>query len=205
MHDDTPREQDNLKADTALDSAIEASTDPVVISLKNAHRLEKIRASLRAEAELLMQTSPMSRIMRRDWNIVSAKLFLNALDPAYSALIKKDLDELHWQVDDLAHQLKMLRLSTLDKTWMRPRQMVVQVIHPLTASWLRAFKRFDTSFCLLINAEKAGLITRRQRFAMLAPSQLTYFAFKARAMNLSVDNYSGQFESEQRCTETEEV
>lgn len=175
---------DLLNADEALDTELESSLDPLVVRMKNEHRLTKLRASLRADANIVMRTSPLARVMRRDWNIVSAKLFLNALDPTYQAQIRRDLDELHWQVDDLWDQVKHLPTEGFDTNWMLPRQLSLQVVHPLTASWLRAFRRFDECFGTLLVAEKGALITRRQRFAFLAPVQLAYFSFKATAMNL---------------------
>lgn len=180
----SPSTPDILNADATLDTELESSSDPLVVRMKNEHRLTKLRASLRADAKIVMRTSPIARVMRRDWNIVSAKLFLNALDPNYQAQIKRDLDELHWQVDDLWDQLKLLPTAGFDATWMHPRQLSLQVVHPLTASWLRAFRKFDECFGALLVAEKGTLITRRQRFAFLAPVQLAYFSFKATAMNL---------------------
>lgn len=175
---------DHLDTDAALDDELEHSVDPLVVRMKNEHRLTNLRASLRAEATIMMKTSPISRVMRRDWNIVSAKLFLNALEPAYQSQIKRDLDELHWQVDDLWDQVKHLPSSGIDSSWMVPRQLTLQVVHPLTASWLRGFRKFDDCFSALLVAEKGTLITRRQRFAFLAPVQLAYFSFKATAMKL---------------------
>lgn len=175
---------DHLDTDAALDDELERSVDPLVVRMKNEHRLTNLRASLRAEATIMMKTSPISRVMRRDWNIVSAKLFLNALEPAYQSQIKRDLDELHWQVDDLWDQVKHLPSSGIDSSWMVPRQLTLQVVHPLTASWLRGFRKFDDCFSALLVAEKGTLITRRQRFAFLAPVQLAYFSFKATAMKL---------------------
>lgn len=175
---------DHLDTDAALDDELEHSVDPLVVRMKNEHRLTNLRASLRAEATIMMKTSPISRVMRRDWNIVSAKLFLNALEPAYQSQIKRDLDELHWQVDDLWDQVKHLPSSGIDSAWMVPRQLTLQVVHPLTASWLRGFRKFDDCFSALLLAEKGTLITRRQRFAFLAPVQLAYFSFKATAMKL---------------------
>ncbi|MBS3912846.1 MAG: hypothetical protein KGZ70_13765 [Hydrogenophaga sp.] len=173
-----------LNADIELDAQLNATDDPVIVQMKNEHRIDRIRARLRASATIQMKTSPISRVLRRDWNIVSAKLFLNSLDGDYQQQIRRDLDELHWQVDDLLDQLRATPFGPLDSSWMTPRLLNVQVIHPLTASWLRAFRTFDACFEVLINAERAQKITRKQRFAFTAPVQLAYFSFKATAMKL---------------------
>lgn len=173
-----------LDTEAELDAQLDQSNDPLIVQMKNENRIANLRASLRASVTITMQTSPLSRVMRRDWNIVSAKLFLNAIDQAYQQQIKHDLDELHWQTDDLLEQLQLFPAEKLDASWMVPRQLSLQVVHPLTASWLRAFRKFDKSIAILINAERAELITRRQRFSFLAPVQLAYFSFKATAMKL---------------------
>ncbi len=173
-----------LNADDELDMELERTVDPVIVQMKNEDRIAKLRAKLRAESTITMRTSPISRVLRRDWNIVSAKLFLNSIDADYQQQIRRDLDELHWQVDDLLEQLKVMPIGKLDTSWMVPRQLDVKVIHPLTASWLRAFRNFDRCFEILINAERSQLITRKQRFAFSAPVQLAYFSFKATAMKL---------------------
>lgn len=181
--EDTPVPE-NLDTEAELDAQLDQSNDPLIVQMKNENRIANLRASLRASVTITMQTSPLSRVMRRDWNIVSAKLFLNAIDQSYQQQIKHDLDELHWQSDDLLEQLQLFPAEKLDSSWMVPRQLNLQVVHPLTASWLRAFRKFDKSIAILINAERAELITRRQRFSFLAPVQLAYFSFKATAMKL---------------------
>ena len=174
----------SLNADKELDLELEKSVDPVIVQMKNENRIAKLRAKLRAEATITMRTSPISRVLRRDWNIVSAKLFLNSLEADYQKEIRSDLDDLHWMVDDLLDQLTVMPIGKLDASWMVPRQLNVQVIHPLTASWLRAFRNFDKCFEILINAERSQLITRKQRFAFSTPVQMAYLSFKAKAMKI---------------------
>lgn len=174
----------NLDIDPTLDQAIDSSDDPLVVQLKNTERLSKIRADFRASAKLIFNTSPVSRVMRRDWNIVSAKLFLNALDPRIKQRIASDLTELHWQSNDLLEGLQSLPMSKVEPMWMRPRKIELQVVHPLAAQWLRCMRTIDECYLIMINAEKSGVITRKHRWAMLAPTQMAYMGFKASAMNL---------------------
>jgi hypothetical protein len=173
-----------LNADEELDKELALTADPVIVQMKNENRIASLRTKLRAQATITMRTSPISRVLRRDWNIVSANLFLNCLYGDYQNEIRNDLAELHWMVDDLKHELSVLPIGSLDTSWMVPRRLDVQVIHPLTASWLRAFRNFDKCFEILINAERSNLITRKQRFAFTAPVQIAYLIFKAKAMNM---------------------
>jgi len=173
-----------LVVDSALDNEIDNATDPLIVEMKNTHRLDRIRTNLRADVTVVFKTSPVSRVMRRDWNLVSAKMFLNAIDERQRKRIATDLTELHWQANDLLDALQALPMPKEDWAWMRPRQIDAQVVHPLAAQWLRCMKTIDECYLILINAEKAKIITRKQRWAMVAPSQLAYLGFKTSAMNL---------------------
>jgi hypothetical protein len=180
--DSIPESQ--LLAAETLNAEIDLSTDPLVVQMKNTDRLERIRTSMLARADLIFQTSPVSRVMRRDWNIVSAKLFLNSLSPQIRQRISDDLVELVWQSTDLLDSLQTLRKPDDENLWMRPRKLQLQVIHPLAAQWLRCMRNIDSCYLIMINAEKSGVITRKHRWAMLGPTQMAYMGFKASAMNL---------------------
>lgn len=180
----TARATTHLEVDPTLDAEINSSTDHVIVELKGSERLARIRTSLKARASITMKTSPVSRVMRRDWNIVSAKLFLNAIDHHQRNRIASDLTELHWQSTDLLEVLRAIPMPKAEAMWMRPRALELQVVHPLAAQWLRCMRTLDECYLIMINAEKSGSITRKQRWAMVAPTQMAYMGFKASAMNL---------------------
>lgn len=185
-----PAEQ-TLIVDPMLDAELSASQDPVVVQLKNEGRLDGYRRTLRAEKSILFQTSPMSRVVRRDWNIVSAKMFLNLFDRKLKYRIQDGLMELNWQADDLLEGLKRLPMNHVQGVRLRPRLIHVQVVHPFAAQWLRCLRTLDACYEVLINAEQGKVLTRRQRWAMMAPAQLAYLAFKAAAMNQRIDGEMG--------------
>jgi len=174
----------NLSVDPWLDDEIDHSDEPLVVQLKNANRLERLRTTLRVNTTITMLTSPLARILRRDWNLVSAKLFVNALDKDYEQLIRQEVSELAWQAADLHDLASALPVSQTEAAWMRPRTLHIQIVHPITAQWLRAFVVYDRAFAKLINAEKAGRMTKQQRLAMIRPCQLSYMGFKAIAMKM---------------------
>lgn len=180
----------SLNVDTDLDRELEDSNEPLVVELKCSHRIEKIRTSLTASATVTFSTSPVARILRRDWNLVSAKMFLNCLDEEYAKLVQDDADELAWQTNDLLDMVKSLPIGNMEMAWMRPRQLNLQIVHPLAAQWLRAFVKYDKAFAILINAEKAQRITRAKRWQLTFPTQMAYMGFKARAMKLPLKSTS---------------
>lgn len=59
------------------------SAPAIDVEMKNAHRMEALRPRMRAHVDATFEASPVARVMRRDWNIVSSKLYMHALDPAY--------------------------------------------------------------------------------------------------------------------------
>ncbi|WP_234265109.1 hypothetical protein [Hydrogenophaga sp. NFH-34] len=174
----------DLSVDRVLDNELETSTEPLVVELKNGHRLQRIRASMSAAASIQFATSPIARILRRDWNIVSAKLFLNCLDPDWAKLVREDAAEMTWQMSDLLDIVKSLPVGQIEHAWMRPRKINLQIVHPICAQWLRAFTKYDQAYTILINAQKSGRMQPKQRWALTLPSQMAYMGFKARAMKL---------------------
>jgi len=161
-----------------------ANSSGSVVQLKNTHRMDSLRPRMRAYVNATFEASPVARVMRRDWNILSSKLYMNAIDSDYRKRIEDDLVEMSWQIDDTADQVRCMPFQRLDREWLAPRHMQVQVVHPMTASWLRSMMVLDEVFALLICAEKAGMITRRKRISILLPCQLSYMTFKATSMKM---------------------
>lgn len=156
----------------------------IAVALKNTHRIQQINTRISAFKDVTMWTSPMARLMRRDWNILSAKLYINAKDSEYASRIKEDLAEMAWVISDLADQVRIMPLLEVSTSWLRPRKMSVQIIHPMTASWLRCMIELDETFMRLICAEKAELIQRKRRHQLMLPCQLAYMGFKATSMKI---------------------
>ncbi|ABM59448.1 hypothetical protein Veis_3733 [Verminephrobacter eiseniae EF01-2] len=168
------------------DSSIEDAIAEACVELKNEHRMNALRTRMRAHVDVTFQASPVARVMRRDWNIVSSKLYVNALAQDYRQRIESDMIEMTWQMDDTADQVRAMPFEKLDTSWLHPRRMQVQVVHPITAAWLRSMVAMDEMYAKLICAEKAGMITLRKRHALLLPCQLSYMAFKATAMKMQL-------------------
>ena len=174
----------SLSVDSFLDEEVEGFHEPLILSLKNGNLMDTLRTSLRAEATVTYQTSPVARIVRRDWNIVSAKLFVSALDHDYAKKIRADVSDMTWQMQDVLDVARTLPIPDLDTSWMRPRELRLQIVHPLAAQWLRAFTLLDQAYAILINAELDERITPEMRWQIIAPAQMAYMGFKATAMRL---------------------
>lgn len=187
---------DALTVDPVLDSELAQSTEPLVVTLKNSDRLDSLRVNLRATTSVVFTASPVARILRRDWNLVCAKLFLNALDPEYAKKIQENVIELSWQTQDLSETVGAMPFGELDLSWMRPRKLELQIIHPLAGRWLHAFQRYDEAFSILINAQKAGKLTPKQRWSLTSSCQLSYIGFKAIAMKLPLKTATELLEQE---------
>lgn len=168
----------------SVDTSNEEDPNGAMVTLKNADRLNALRTRMRASVDVTFEASPVARVMRRDWNLVSRKLYMNARDHLYYKKIESDLVEMCWQMDDVADQIRAMPYQRLDRSWLRPRRMRVDIVHPMTAAWLRSMVKLDEVFALLVCAEKSGMITRRKRQAIMLPCQLAYMVFKATSMKL---------------------
>lgn len=166
--------------------------------MKNAARLEDIAARMAVDSQQpIFQTQSISRIIRRDWNIVCAKMFVFGLKRDYRKKIEEDLNELHWQVADLAEVTDIGLFSEQDTSWLSPVTVSLRIVCPQGASWLRAMHAWDNSDAKLMTAVKAGLITKEKRFAMMAAVQMAYVGFKGTAMRKPLKNTSEMLEEAQ--------
>lgn len=153
--------------------------------LKNADRMAELRTPLRATITVAFDASPIARVMRRDWNLVSAKLYIHALNKAYRDQIEEDAMEMNWQIDDTYDDVSTMPwFGKIDKAWLHTREMQIDVVHPIAATWLRSMVKMDEIYASLICAEKSGLITLKKRRAIVLPCQISYLAFKATALKM---------------------
>jgi hypothetical protein len=175
-----------LSIDDCLLNAASDDGDSDLVDLKNDHRIEHLRARQRAYVDVTFEASPIARVMRRDWNILSVKLYINALSPAYRERIEADMTEMATQVHETATDVRVMPFGHLERSWLRPRRMNLQVVHPVTAAWLRSMRTLDEIYAILICAEKTGLISARKRQAIMLPCHLSYLAFKCTAMKIQL-------------------
>ncbi|CAN5464912.1 hypothetical protein BH10PSE16_BH10PSE16_04180 [soil metagenome] len=151
--------------------------------MKNADRIDEIACTMSVvKKEVLLMTNPISRTIRRDWNIVSAKMYVFGLKRDHRALIEEDLTELHHQIDELYKIASMGMFSDVDTSWLNMLRIEVKIISAQSSSWLRAMKIWDVCVARLLTAERMGLIDRKQRKNILYPVTMAYLGFKNTAM-----------------------
>ena len=154
--------------------------------VKNQLRIDEIRARMVTERRITILTSTMSRIMRKDWNIVSTKMYVHTLDPKLKTKVSNALAELSWEVADLNEGAEFSLFKNLDHSWLAPEVFMIKIVSPESASWLRAIQNIDLCIAKMLSAEKQGLIEKKQRLAALAGVNLAYTAFKYAAMNMPI-------------------
>lgn len=175
-----------ISIDDSLLTATSDDGDSDLVALKNDHRIENLRARQRAYVDATFEASPIARVIRRDWNILSAKLYINALSHSYRRQIEADMTEFATQVHETATDVRLMPFGHLERSWLRPRRMKIQVVHPITGMWLRSMRTLDEIYAILICAEKTGLISARKRQAIMLPCHLSYLAFKCTAMKIQL-------------------
>jgi hypothetical protein len=154
--------------------------------IKNQRRIDEVRARMVVESKITILTSTMSRIMRKDWNIVSTKMYVHTLNPSIKMRVTEALAELNWEVADLQESATLSLFKNLDHSWLAQENFLVKVLSPESASWLRAVQSIDICIAKMMTAEKQGLLEKKQRLAALAGVNLAYTAFKYSAMNMAI-------------------
>jgi hypothetical protein len=151
--------------------------------LKNDHRIQEIDSSMEANTQVTLLSSTMSRIMRKDWNIVCAKMYVFSLDRAIGHKINDALNALHWQVSDLVESPTVSIFKYSDTSWLKPEDFELRVVSAEAASWLRAICKIDDCVAKLLTAQHEGHIDKQIRVRALAAVSLAYTNFKFIAMN----------------------
>lgn len=163
------------------DGMTSASVDLPVV--KNQSRIDEVRARMATSEDAIITTSTMSRIIRKDWNIVTTKLYISCLKSPLRGKIQESLAELHWEVEDLSSNPAVTMFQNLDSSWLQEIPFSLKIVSPEAASWFRAIKTIDRCIAKMMTAERAGLLEKKQRLAALAGVNMAYTAFKYMAMD----------------------
>ena len=158
------------------------SVDPKLTTLKNGNRIDEIISAMRVETTEQFLTHPVARTVRRDWNIVSAKMYVFCLREDYKVLIAKDLDEFQSQVKELLKIASIDVFSDVDTSWLQRIDLDITIVNPMGSAWLRALKTWDVCVARILSAERVGFIDRQKRIQMLRPATMAYLGFKSTAM-----------------------
>jgi hypothetical protein len=154
-------------------------------ALKNGGRVDEIRSRMIARHTVTLRTSYCSRHLRRDFNIASAKMYVYGLQRGHRDKIAEALKELHWQISLLSEAPAMIMIGPIDVSWLTAETFEFVMVSPESASMYRALRNADNLVARILAGERAGIVTRDQRRALIAPVNMAYVGFKQVAMRLA--------------------
>ncbi len=155
-------------------------TSPGVV--KNSDRNTEIRARLRADADIVLLTSYCARSIRRDFNIVSAKMYVFGLKRSFKAELKERLDDLEFEVAIL--ETELTDVMHLDVSPLTPNTYQLSVVSRESAQMLLILAKSDYLLARLYVAKFLGLMTREERYLGMRSFARSYDAFKRFAMRI---------------------
>lgn len=153
------------------------------IDLKHQNRIDEIDCRTRAISLIKLKTTYASQILRKDWNIVTAKMFILCIQRKDED-IKRDLDELKWQAQNLAEGNDLALFKNIDTDWLNKLDFKLTIIHPTGAAWLRHILSIDNSVAILYAAQRIGLIDRYHRQRILTGVSMANGALKQSATKI---------------------
>ena len=138
-----------------------------VQALNNQNRIDELRSRIRLVQSFSIKTTFVSRVLRKDWNILTVKMFILEIqrkaEESHAALA-----ELVWQANDLATGSDLAQFRQTDTSWLAPINFTVTMVSPSGSTLLRALQSIDNSVAILFGAQRDGLIDKLQRRRILA-------------------------------------
>jgi hypothetical protein len=145
-------------------------------------RIASAGSNLQASREVVFKCSPLARVMRRDWSLVSYRVARTAQRYDLARTLQDCLLEFQTQANELQEQVSIPLFQELPLDWLSPVPMQFPIIHRYMAHLLRTFEHVDHSYALLLSATREGLITRQRQHQIFAPIIYVYGSFKATAL-----------------------
>jgi hypothetical protein len=148
--------------------------------LKNQSRIDRIiESQLRARNSTSLKTSYAFKMMRKDWNLLTAKMFwLSKYTIEDQTRLAEALSELDHQIDTVIEGPDFAMFWGLDSSWLAPITFDFLIINAYAAQFFRAIQKIDYMMSLIFSAEREGLIDRQQRIRIIAGVVFAYIALK---------------------------
>jgi hypothetical protein len=127
--------------------------------LKNTGMIEDIITRLEHRADVDLVSWQISRILRRDYNIVSKKMFIRCRD-------RNGREQVRGLIEELMLQAEMLRGESLKYEAFKethplvPTALVLRVVSPETMQMLKALLVIDQAIGLVKSANIAGHVDK---------------------------------------------
>jgi len=149
-------------------------------TLRDAERIERIRTGAEARVRLTLYTPGLARVVRKDFNIVSAKMFLARADKA--AALSTALRECERSC--VQAELAAERHRADYGVALAPQSFELRIVSPFANRYYRSILRLDAVNKLLVAAETRGVIDRRARAKIVRPCLGLIFEVKRIALDL---------------------
>ena len=148
--------------------------------LKNESKIERIHESqLRIRNSTSLKTSYAFKMMRKDWNLLTAKMYwLSKYTMEEQMRLTESLDELDHQIGTVIEGPDFAMFWGLDSSWLSPITFDFLIINAHAAQFFRAIQKIDYMMSLIYSAEREGLIDRQQRIQIIAGVVFAYIALK---------------------------
>jgi len=148
--------------------------------VRDTERIERICAPIEARVRLVLRTASLCRSVRKDFNIVTAKMFLAR--GAKVAALSFTLRELERACVEAELAADAFRAHY--GVEFPPQAFELRIVSPFANRYVRSITRLDAANGLLIAAETRGAIERRVRHKIVRPCLALLFALKRIALDL---------------------
>lgn len=151
-----------------------------VRAVRDAERIERIRTPVEARVRVVLYTAPLCRAVRKDYHIVSAKMFLARGEKVRA--LSEALREAERACVEA--QLYARRYRGEYGVQFPPQSFELRVVSPFAHRYLRAILELDPVNLLLLQAETRGVLARRERMEIVRPCLALLFEVKRIALDL---------------------
>lgn len=143
-------------------------------------RIERIRTSAEARIRVVAYTAPLCRVLRKDYNIVSTKMFLaRGLKAQELSVALRELER-----GSIEAELFSDRFRRDYGVVFPPQAFDIRVISPFANRYRRCISRLDDVNLLLLQAETKGVVKRKERMEIVKPCLALLHEVKRIALDL---------------------
>jgi len=153
---------------------------PPLRPLRDLERIERIRTGAEARVRVTLYTPGIARVVRKDFNIVSAKMFLARADKAMAISAALRALERSCVQAELAAEYHRADYGVE----LAPQRYELRIVSPFANRYYRSIMRLDAVNTLLVAAETRGVIERRTRTKIVRPCLGLLFELKRIALDL---------------------
>jgi len=152
--------------------------------IKNVHKIEYINAPVDTRIVANFYSWQVSREIRRDFNLLSAKIVMRARTDTAKKRIHEMLMEMRLQAQLLVTESERLPVRQLAM----PQEVDLRIVAPLAATLYRVFNEADMSIARITEASKSGDIMQSNADSLLEPFFTAYKDLKLYILGTAIGN-----------------